>query len=311
MVSINTIKASEIKEQVSLVDLLARLGFTPVRNSGKEKLYLSMIRESDTKPSFAVNDNLNVWFDHGLGKGGNVIDFGLAYWPGLSFPDVLEKITAVCALPGSLPANNDRTQRRRAVKLPNYRVEEVKELGSNPAITEYLQSRGVYEHAIRHLSEVYYYVEDEKKLRKYFFAAGWQNELGAWEVRNKYFKGCLGHKAMTFLPGDPGKLAVFEGFLNYLSWLTEHPFETDSILVLNTITLVFAATKKAGEFSQVNLFLDRDTVGHKASLDFQRAVPQARDCSYEYEGYNDYNDKLLCTLNNSPLQSNRISSLRR
>jgi hypothetical protein len=66
----NLLSAADIKEQVSLVDLLARLGFEPVRRSGKELMYLSMLRESDTKPSFAVNELLNVWFDHGSGKAG-------------------------------------------------------------------------------------------------------------------------------------------------------------------------------------------------------------------------------------------------
>src|ERR1022692_1531044 len=89
------INASDVKAQVSLSDLLARLGFQPLRKSGKELLYLSMLRDSDTKPSFAVNEQLGVWYDHGIGKGGNIIDFGLAFWKNLSFQEVLEKIVQV------------------------------------------------------------------------------------------------------------------------------------------------------------------------------------------------------------------------
>ena len=90
------VSAREIKEQVSLVDLLARLGYKPLPRHGREKVYLSMIRDDDTSPSFTVNDELGVWFDHGIRKGGNIIDFGLAYWKGLDFNEVLVKIKETC-----------------------------------------------------------------------------------------------------------------------------------------------------------------------------------------------------------------------
>jgi len=192
----NFLNAAEVRDLVSLAGLLTRLGHHPLRKSGKEQQYISMLRDSDTNPSFSVDDGLGVWYDHGAGKGGNIIDFGLAYWPNLSFKEVLEKIVEVSETPIiAQPAENLR-KRRHALKVPHYHIEDIKELGNNPAITEYLKQRGVWETAQGRLKEIYYYVEDEKKLRKHFFAAGWQNEIGGWEVRNKYFKGCLGHKGM-------------------------------------------------------------------------------------------------------------------
>ena len=300
MILLKNTTARDIKEQISLFDMLGRLGYHPLMTSGKELLYLSMIRDSDTQPSFAVNDNLGLWYDHGLGKGGDIIDFGIAYWKTISFPEVLEKILQVMG--NSIPAGNNSTEnkcrQRKAIKIPNYQIQEIKEIGNNPAISAYLQSRKVWQVARNRLMEVYYYVEDQKKLRKYFFAAGWQNELGAWEVRNLYFKGCLGHKALSFIPGDENKLSVFEGYLNYLSWLTENPLAADSILVLNTISLLEAGTRKARDFDAIDLFFDRDSAGHKASLDFKKAVPQAIDCSGLYRHYNDYNDRLIAKANN-------------
>jgi DNA primase len=286
--------SSQIKEQVSLVDLLSRLGYQPVRTAGQEILYLSMIRDSDTKPSFAVNDGLGVWYDHGLGKGGNIIDFGLAYWK-MPFQEVLEKIMQVIGqqLPVKTCVPEAKFRKRSAVKIPHYEIQEIKELGNNPAITEYLQSRCVWEAAQGRLKEIYYYVEDQKRLRKYFFAAGWQNELGSWEVRNLYFKGCLGHKALTLIPGDTARLAVFEGYFNYLSWLTENPLATDSVLILNSIALIQGAIRKARDYQTVSLFFDRDPGGQGATLEFKKSVPQAKDCSHHYLDFNDYNDKLI------------------
>lgn len=290
----NYVNASEIREQVSLAGMLTRLGYYPVRASGQEQLYISMLRDSDTNPSLAVNDGLGVWYDHGLGKGGNVIDFGLAYWPNLSFKEVLEKIVAVANLPltGQKPDYAPNTRRRHAQKVPHYQVEDIKELGNNPAITAYLQQRGVWDVAEGRLKEIYYYVEDEKKQRKHFFAAGWQNEVEGWEVRNKYFKGCLGHKGLTLIPGQGDHLVVFEGYMNYLSWLTENPQAGSGILVLNSLALLKAGIKTAGNFGRIDLFLDRDKSGEQASAEFTQALPQATDCSVVYQGYGDYNDYL-------------------
>lgn len=283
------VSAREIKEQVSIVDLLARLGYKSVPRHGREKVYISMIRDDDTSPSFTVNDDLGVWFDHGLRKGGNIIDFGIAYWKGLDFNQVLEKIREVSMLDVPEKRNN---RPRKAVKLPQYIVEKVKDIGTHPAITGYLKGRGVFEPAKQYLSEVYYYVEDEKGERKNYFAAGWQNENKGWEVRNKYFKGCHGSKSITFIAGHPKKASVFEGFMDFLSWRVEHPEKDDSIIILNSLSMLKVGIEKAKAFSAIDIYFDRDKQGLAAAKDFIKALPYASDRSSAYVGFNDYNDKI-------------------
>lgn len=284
--------AKEIKESVSILDLLSRLGYEPVKKTGKEQQYFSMLHD-ETKPSFYVCDELGVWYDQGLGKGGNVIDFGLAYWQ-LTFPETLEKIVAVCGT--NLPKQEER-RKRSAIKIPNYKVEDIKDLGNNPAITEYLQSRGVWQAAQGRLKEIYYYVEDQKKRRKYFFSAGWQNEQGAWELRNCYFQNCLGHKAISFIPGSENQLAIFEGYMDYLSWLTDNPDAGDNVIVLNSVTLLPMGIQKAREFNDISIYFDRDKAGHNATIELIKAIPQAIDRSAIYDGHKDYNEKLQADLN--------------
>ena len=296
MTTTNSIQAREIKDTVSIVDLLSRLGYEPVKIHGQESKYFSMLH-TETIPSFYVKDQLGVWYDQGLGKGGTIIDFGLAYWS-LPFQETLEKIVQVCGT--NLPlVNYDRQEnarKRSAVKIPHYEIEDIKPLGNNPQITDYLNYRGIWQSAQNRIQEVYYFVEDQKKQRKYFFATGWQNELGSWEVRNKYFKGCLGHKAISFIAGDENRLAVFEGYLNYLSWLTENPQATDSVIVLNSVALLPMGIKKAREFSEVDIYFDRDKTGHNATLELIKALPQAVDRSAIYDGHKDYNEKLCADL---------------
>ncbi|MGF7079037.1 CHC2 zinc finger domain-containing protein [Mucilaginibacter sp. UYCu711] len=291
------LNARELKEQASIVDLLSRLGYQPVKKSGKEHFYLSMLRDSDTKPSMCVNDRLGVWFDHGCGKGGNIIDFGLAYWPGSTFNEVVEKIQSAV----EIQPEQRSLRPRRPVKVRNYVIEEIKDLGTHPAITNYLKNRGVFEVARPYLSEIYYAVEDDKGQRKAFFSAGWQNETAGWEVRNKYFKGCLGNKGITFIPGDLKRVAVFEGFLDGLSWLKENENAGESLIILNTLTLLNEGIARAKQFSSIDIYFDHDPAGHQATKDFIKALPYATDRSAIYKGYNDYNDKLVDMLRTQPI----------
>ncbi|MES2446622.1 MAG: toprim domain-containing protein [Bacteroidota bacterium] len=298
------LNANEIREQVSIVDLLARLGFAPAHRSGKELFYLSMLRDEKTA-SLCVNEQLGIWYDHGGPnrsgiKGGNVIDLGLAYWHPLSFPEVLAKIKDTCQLEisgAAASADNARKARPRlAIKLPNYKIEDIKPLGSNPAITGYLQYRGVWEAAGENLKEIYYYVEDDKKNRKPFFAAGWQNENGGWEVRNKYFKGCLGKKGMSFIQGDNNVLAVFEGYLDFLSWKPDLQTERPGILILNSLSFISGAIERARNYREVDVFFDLDPSGRQAAEQLMTALPQAKDRSGLYIGYKDYNEKHMAEL---------------
>ena len=295
------LNAHEIREKVSPVDLLAHLGYAPAYKSGKELFYHSMLREEKTA-SLCVNEQLGIWYDHGGPnrsgiKGGNVIDLGLAYWFPLSFAEVLEKIKDTCSVDISkipVPINiNQKTRPRIATKLPNYKIEEIKPLGSNPAITGYLQYRGVWETATDHLKEIYYYIEDEKKNRKPFFAAGWKNENDGWEVRNKYFKGCLGKKGMSFIEGEENRLTVFEGYLDYLSWKQEQTLNKPAVLILNSLSFISAAIDRASKFEMVDVFFDHDQSGKQATNQLLAAIPYAKDRSDLYNGYKDYNEKRI------------------
>src|SRR5690606_33473171 len=201
------INAEQIKDQVSLVDLLTRLGHTPAYRSGRELFYRSMLREERT-PSLCVNDAMDVWFDHGGPgvsgiKGGNVIDVGLAYWYPATFPEVIRRISEVIALHEYRGGQDDMPQKRprqKAKRVANYRIETIKELGSHPAITRYLKSRGIWNAAQGRIKEVYYAIDSGPKQGRQFFSAGWQNEAGSWELRNRIgnrdFKACLGRKGI-------------------------------------------------------------------------------------------------------------------
>ncbi|MGO3267401.1 MAG: toprim domain-containing protein [Sphingobacterium sp.] len=296
--------AEQIKDEVSLVDLLARLGHAPAYRSGKELFYKSMLREENT-PSLCVNEALNVWFDHGGTNasginGGNVIDFGIAFWYPSPFNEVVGKISGIMAItPAENLPQDIRQQRPRiqSTRVTNYTIETIKELNSHPAITRYLQSRGIWEVAQGSIKEVYYAINNGPKAGRQFFSAGWQNDAGGWELRNRIgerdFKACLGRKAITTIPGDENRLSLFEGYMDYLSWRQDNPDSLDTVIVLNSVNLLESALTKVTSFSIVDVYFDRDYAGEAALDRLLKAMPNATNRSDVYQGFKDYNEMLM------------------
>ena len=70
--------------QMPLADFLARLGHEPVRRSGNELWYIAPYRGERT-PSFRVNVAKRLWFDFGLGKGGDTRKFHTQFGVGIKF----------------------------------------------------------------------------------------------------------------------------------------------------------------------------------------------------------------------------------
>lgn len=67
----------ERARSICIVEILAKLGHFPRRIAEKEAWFLSPLR-SETQASFKVSLELNRWYDHGLGTGGNGLDLIVA-----------------------------------------------------------------------------------------------------------------------------------------------------------------------------------------------------------------------------------------
>ncbi|WP_436489900.1 CHC2 zinc finger domain-containing protein [Chitinophaga sp. ARDCPP14] len=67
------------------------MGHLPQIIRNQDYWYLSPLREEKT-PSFKVNRQINVWYDHGIAKGGNLVDFGTLYFK-CSIADLLCRLS--------------------------------------------------------------------------------------------------------------------------------------------------------------------------------------------------------------------------
>jgi DNA primase len=87
----NNLSLQDVRN-IDIVDYLERLGLKPEKIRNNDYWYLSPLRKEKTA-SFKVNRKLNAWYDDGMGKEGNMIDFGLLYHH-CSIPELLQKLSA-------------------------------------------------------------------------------------------------------------------------------------------------------------------------------------------------------------------------
>lgn len=181
---------------------------------------------------------------------------------------------------------------------PSFRQLEVVPL-SSPALLSYLRQRGINtELAKRECREVRYLTDG-----KPYFAVGFPNRSGGYEIRNKLFKGCIAPKDITHIQQEQPKEScyLFEGFMDYLSFLTlrlercpDRPeLDGQDYIVLNSTSNLSKAIRPLGDYGRIHCFLDNDKAGMEAVQELREEYGlRIRDASHIYGGYNDLNDFL-------------------
>jgi len=307
-------------EHVSIVEFLAKLGHSPVKKSGREHFYHSILRETkqDT-PSLTVWDEGGKWIDRGgpnsTGiQGGSIVQLGLAYWPQLSFVEVLNKIMETCDIQVStIPAYNSvLSSVEQEQREFFYELVKTKPIGSNFVLTKFLEARGILDVAEGHLHEVYYKKRLDNENKSVFYAIGWKNDLGNWEFSSaKGFKSSIGAKGISVIPGNPEHSVLFEGYIDYLSWFkVNRPDPAPTAIVLNSIVQLGKAIERVKDIPIVDVYFDNDDPGRNCTQRLIEAVPHAKDRSGIYGAYKDYNDLLRAALNGEELQHQRASHRR-
>ena len=284
-------------KRIRIADYLQSLGYTPIKQQGNSLWYKSPLRE-ETEASFKVNIELNQWYDFGIGKGGNIIALASELYRSDNVPYLLERIakqTPHMHIASHAPFSFGR----QSVSEPMYRHLQVTEL-SSPALLSYLLERGINtELAKRECKELHYIYESKR-----YFGIGFPNMAGGYEVRNRYFKGCVAPKDITHSrqQGEPRSVCyLFEGFMDYLSFLTirvrnnpHHPrLTTQDYIILNSVSNLSKAKGILADYSQIGCFLDNDTAGRTACEHLKaRFGERLFDKSVYYSEYKDLNEYL-------------------
>jgi hypothetical protein len=291
-------------KQIKIADYLHSLGYNPVKQQGNSLWYKSPFRE-EREASFKVNTDRNEWYDFGAGKGGNIIALAQELYNSDNVPYLLEQIAKQS--PAIRPVSFSFG--KQSSTEPSFQNLEVVPL-SSPALLAYLQERCIdTELAKRECKEVRFVNNG-----KHYFAIGFPNVSGGYEVRNQFFKGCIAPKDITHIrqQGESGETCyLFEGFTDYLSFLTLRQkscpgcpnLDKQDYIVLNSVANLSKAMYPLGSYGHIHCFLDNDTAGVTALQELRREYSmRIRDASQIYNGHKDLND-YLCKQSGQPVQS--------
>ncbi|AZI39197.1 toprim domain-containing protein [Epilithonimonas vandammei] len=93
-------------------------------------------------------------------------------------------------------------------------------------------------------------------------------------------------------------VAVFEGFMDALSFIEIQKSFSGEILVMNSIALLNKSIEHLKNYSDINLFLDNDNAGMKCKSLIIKSFPEAKDHSSAYSNHKDLNEFLMHRINN-------------
>ena len=169
------------------------------------------------------------------------------------------------------------------------------------ALLAYLRERKIDTDVARNECVEVHYACNGKR----YYAIGFRNRSGGYELRNRWFKGCIAPKDISHIRQDgenENKIClVFEGFIDYLSFLTLMKYgslpcfdamESDFI-VLNSVSSICKALPLLRKYGKTVCLLDNDAAGHNAFASLYKALNgKAEDLSSLYKGFKDLNDYL-------------------
>ena len=291
---------------ISIVEILAYYGKSLART--KTGMYYSPFRDEKT-PSFHIDEAANTWYDFGTHEGGGLIDF-VCKITGCQRKEAYDWLASIRHM---IPEEVHTEVIKRAASVGESKViiEKVNEQFSKPALVEYAQSRCISREILdRYCDEVTYSVSS--KPGSSFFAIGFKNNSGGYVLRSKVAKICSSSDVTTLGPDgnltmevNSKKVAVFEGFIDFLSLLSynEKQEPGHDCCILNSVSNLEKALPWIVGHTNIMIFADNDNAGRDT---YQRITDYVSDsaeevCIYDmaelYKGHKDLNDKLVDEMN--------------
>ena len=274
-----------------IVEYLERKGIKPVRRTLAYALYRSPLRE-ETHPSFKVDTEKNLWIDYGEGRGGSIIDLCMRM-EGRTLSEAIRLLGQNAPVNDTYSFLNDfvpnNSQPVMAVNGARRLIEISDTLLSH--FQEYLTKVRCInlEKAMPFLKCISYEVRG-----RHYQAIGFANLSGGYELRDdKTFKGTIAPKDITPIFTDRAEpVCIFEGFMDFLSFLSMKEEITNHCLVMNSVSNVARTIRYLNDrhLTHIRTFLDNDEAGRRAVQDFIKAGFHVEDMNIHYKDFKDLNE---------------------
>ncbi|KAA6335246.1 DNA primase [termite gut metagenome] len=283
-------------KQISIREYLGELGIMPQMENEQRGMSCSPLRK-ENHPSFKVDYYLNLWRDFGSGEGGSIIDLVMKM-ENISFHEAASKLEKRYASAGadietatfSFHRNNTKNSIPNSGNESSLFVLEILPI-THPALIDFVRERKIdLELANLYCREIHYRINGRN-----YFGVGFRNDKGGYELSNPSgFKGCISPKDMTTVRNNRDTCLVFEGFWDFLSYLTlQNVKQTNhDAVILNSVANASKATSFIKSHKEIYTYLDNDEAGQKATQLIKTSCDFVNDWSAQYAGYKDLNDYL-------------------
>ena len=281
---------SRIK-RYSIVEYLESKGIKPVRKTPTYVMYHSPLRE-ETHPSFKVDTEKNLWIDYGEGRGGSIIDLCMRM-EGCTLSEAIHRLGQNASDNGTYSSRNGFAPNNSHPVMAVNGARRLIEISDTlpPHFQEYLTKVRCInlEKAMPFLKCISYEVRG-----RHYQAIGFANLSGGYELRDdKTFKGTIAPKNITPIFTDRAEpVCIFEGFMDFLSFLSMKEEITNHCLVMNSVSNVARTIRYLNDrhLTHIRTFLDNDEAGRRAVQDFIKAGFHIEDMNIHYKDFKDLNE---------------------
>ena len=282
-------------KRYSIVEYLEKKGIKPARKTPTYAVYRSPLRE-EVHPSFKVDREKNLWIDYAEGRGGSIIDLCM-HLEGCTLSEAICRLGQNALEHTAYSSNSPK----RETPISSNQIENVTASGTRrlinlsdtlpPHLQEYLKKERCIdlEKATPFLKCISYEVRGRR-----YEAIGFANSSGGYELRdNNTFKGTIAPKDITPIFEDMEQpVCLFEGFMDFLSFLSMKEEVTNQCLVMNSVSNVARSIHYLNkrDITSVRTFLDNDDAGLKAVQEFVNTGFKVEDMAVYYGDFKDLND---------------------
>ena len=301
-------------KRYSIVEYLERKGIKPARKTPTYAVYRSPLRE-ETHPSFKVDIQKNLWIDYAEGRGGSIIDLCMRL-EGCTLSEAICRLGQNALEHTAYSSNSPK----RETPISSNQIENVTASGTRrlinisdtlpPHLQEYLKKERCInlEKATLFLKYISYEVRGRRHE-----AIGFANSSGGYELRdNHLFKGTVAPKDITPIFEDKAQpVCLFEGFMDFLSFLSMKGEVTNQCLVMNSVSNVARSIHYLNKrnITSVRAFLDNDDAGRKTVQEFVNTGFKVEDMAVYYRDFKDLNEYHVSRIREhekTPNTSNKI-----
>lgn len=274
-----------------IVEYLERKGVKPVRRTAAYALYCSPLRE-ETHPSFKVDTEKNLWIDYGEGRGGSIIDLCMRM-EGCTLSEAIRRLGQNAPVNDTYSFLNDFVPNNSQPMMAINGARRLIGISDTlpPYFQEYLMKERCIdlEKATPFLKCISYEVRG-----RHYQAIGFANLSGGYELRDdKTFKGTIAPKDITPIFTDRAEpVCIFEGFMDFLSFLSMKEEITNHCLVMNSVSNVARTIRYLNDrhLTHIRAFLDNDEAGRRTVQDFIKAGFHVEDMNIHYKDFKDLNE---------------------